>query len=188
MHILITTCFIFFNITLYVFSAVFVFVVFTDIVAKFTTDAPFVPIPDNINNDIIKNLQLTDESVLYDLGCGDARILKKATETKPKIHAVGIEIALTPYLLAKYKTRKYKQIKIKRENIFQTDISEATHIFLYLYPEVVNRLIDNIKNQCIPGTRIVSCDFEIVSLMPAGIINLDNKKSKRGQKLFIYIL
>lgn len=166
----------------------FVFLAFFKITEIFSTDAPFIPIPKESIDNIIVNLQLTKDSVLYDLGCGDARILKRVIELKPSINVVGVEIAFIPYLLAKFYTRKYKQIEIKRENIFKVNISDATHIFLYLYPKAVNKLIDNIRNQCTQGTHIVSCDFEIKSCKPINIVDLKNKHSKLCQKLFIYTL
>ena len=166
----------------------FIFLAFFKITEILSTDAPFIPTSNEVIDNIIENLQLTKTSVLYDLGCGDARILKRAVELEPYINVVGIEIAFIPYLLAKFYTRKHKRIKIRRENIFEANISDATHIFLYLYPKAVNKLIDNIKKQCIQGTRIVSCDFEIKSCEPINIVDLENKHSKICQKLFVYIL
>jgi len=167
---------------------VFIFLAFFKITEILSTNAPFIPTSKEVIDNIIENLQLTKDSVLYDLGCGDARILKRVAELKPNINVVGVEIAFIPYLLAKFYTRKNKQIKIRRENIFKADISDATHIFLYLYPKAVNKLIENIKKQCVQGTRIISCDFEIKSCKPINIVDLENKHSKLCQKLFVYIL
>lgn len=164
----------------------FVFLGFFKITAILSTDAPFIPTPNYVIDEIIQNLHLTKHSVLYDLGCGDARIIKRVVELNSNVNAIGVEIAFLPYILAKFYTRKYKQIKIKRENIFKTNISDATHIFLYLYPKAVNKLIENIKKQCAQGTQIISCDFEIKSCKPLNIVDLKNKKSKICQKLFIY--
>lgn len=166
----------------------FVFLAFFKITEILSTDAPFIPTSTEVIDNIIENIQLTKNSVLYDLGCGDARILKRAVELEPYINVVGIEIAFIPYLLAKFYTRKHKRIKIRRENIFEANISDATHIFLYLYPKAVNKLIENIKKQCVPGTRIISCDFEIKSCKPTSVVNLKNKHSKLCRKLFIYTL
>lgn len=181
---------IFFLLSFLIFLILIVFVLlaFFKITEILSIDAPFIPTSKEVINNITENLQLTENSILYDLGCGDARILKRVAELKPEIKIVGIDIAFIPYFLAKFFTRKYKQIEIRRENIFKTDISDATHIFLYLYPKAVNKLINNIKNQCAQGTRIVSCDFEIESCRPINIVNLKNNHSKLCQKLFVYIL
>jgi len=170
---------------LLIFVAFTVFII-AELVAEFTTDAPFVPIPKEIEDDVVEALELKPDSILYDLGCGDARILLKAVKKHPTIKAVGIEVAFVPYLLAKLKTRKHENIIIKRENIFKTDISGATHIFMYLYPKVINKLIGTIKNQCSPNTVLVTCDFEITSISPIKIIELEKTSHPRGKKLFVY--
>ncbi len=180
--------FFFLSCLIFIILIVFALLVFLKIIEILSTDAPFIPTSEEVIDDIIGNLQLTDRSVFYDLGCGDARILKRAAQIKPNIKIVGIDIAYIPFFLAKFFTRKYKQIEIRRENIFKADISDATHIFLYLYPKTVNKLIDHIKKQCAQGTRIISCDFEIESCKPTNIVDLKNKKTKLGQKLFIYVL
>ncbi|MSU45056.1 MAG: class I SAM-dependent methyltransferase [Candidatus Zambryskibacteria bacterium] len=171
-----------------ILSVVFILFVLAQFIAVFTTHAPFVPVPKEIEKEIVSNLNLNNDSVLFDLGCGDARILTEASLEYPMIKAVGVEIAFLPFLLAKFKTRSYKNITIKREDIFRTDLKDATHVFLYLYPKVINRLIHNIKAQCKPGTTIVSCDFELDNYKPSKVIDLQNinPNSKRGKKLFIY--
>src|SRR3990167_8329445 len=133
----------------------FILIISMQLMAVFTTNAPFVPVPSKTENDIIQTLELNPGSILYDLGCGDARILIKAVKKHPEIKAVGVDVGFLPYLLAKFYTRNYKNIEVKREDIFKTDISPATHIFLYLYPKVINKLIINIRKQCKPNTRIV---------------------------------
>lgn len=171
-----------------VFFVTFVVFIIMQFLAIFTTDAPFVPAPKEIGNDIINALELNSDSVLYDLGCGDGRILLKAAQKHPNIKAVGVDMGFIPYFLAKFKTRKYKNIQIKREDIFKTDISSATHIFLYLYPKVINELINNIRKQCKPGTKIVSCDFELENIPPTQIIELNKTASPRGKRLFVYVV
>lgn len=149
------------------------------IIAIFTTDAPFVPVPNGVENEIVENLELTSESILYDLGCGDGRVLIAAVKKFPNITAVGVEKGLFPYYIAKWKTRKFQNIKIKREDIFKTDFSDATHVFTYLYPEVINRLT-------IPeGILFASADFKLNNIPPAKVIEL-HSNSKRGRKLFLY--
>jgi len=158
------------------------------VVAIFTTDAPFVPIPGGIDEKIIETLKLGDNSVLYELGCGDARVLRKASEKYPGIKMVGVEIAFIPYLLARVKSRKYRNIKIKRENIFRTHVGDTTHIFMYLYPHVVEKLMPILKNKCKPGTRIVSCDFQDKHREAEEVIPITSRSHTRGKNLFIYVV
>lgn len=179
------TIFLFFTIILF---SIFIFTFVSNVVAIFTTDSPFVSVSNSVKEKIVKNLELRDGSVLYDLGCGDARVLLSAVNSFPNIKAIGVEVAFYPYLLAKFKTRNYKQIEIRRSDIYKTNISDATHIFMYLYPSVVNKLVHNVEKQCKSRTKIISCDFEINSLKPLKIVELDSNDSKLCKKLFIYTL
>jgi hypothetical protein len=167
------------------FLSFLVFVVF-QIIAEFTTDAPFVPVPGSVEEIIVENLGLTHDSVLYDLGCGDARMLLRAVEAHPHIRAVGVEISFFPYLLAKFRTRKFSQITIRRENIFTTRMSDATHIFIYLYPHVFQKLMLRIRTECHLGTTLVSCDFTLVDQQPTRTIIPEHTSGKRGQKILVY--
>ncbi|MBI4155906.1 MAG: hypothetical protein HY507_01595 [Candidatus Zambryskibacteria bacterium] len=170
-----------------IISIFFVLFFLAEIVAIFTTDAPFVPIPEETLEKIIENLKLDNNSILYDLGCGDARVLQKMVEKYPNIKSVGIEIAFVPYILARLKTRKNKNIQIKRQNIFSADVSDATHIFVYLYPEVMEKLMPMLEKKCWKGTLVISCDFEDKNRKPTEIIHLDTL-AKRGKRLIVYRL
>lgn len=172
---------------LFIVSAVALFFIF-EIISIFTTDAPFVPIPEDIEEKIIENLKLDDRSVLYDLGCGDGRILQKALEKYPGIRAVGIDVAFVPYFLAKFRTRKNKNIEIRRENIFTAEVSDATHIFIYLFPAASEKLLPILEKKVRGGTRVVSCDFEDKNRKADEIITLGENTAGRGKRLIVYTL
>lgn len=167
---------------------VFILLIFLKIAEILSVDAPFVSIPQETVEYLVNNFRLTNNGTFYDLGCGDARIIRKVSELRPEMNVVGIEIAIIPYLLSKFFTRKHKNIKIRRENIFNTNISDANYIFMYLYPKTVNNLIRHIKNQCSPGTILMSCDFKIESCQPIKVVNIRNNHSRLCEKLFIYVL
>ena len=172
---------------LVIFSVLLVIFFVFQVIAAFTTDAPFVPIPKEVEGKIIETLKLDDKSVLYDLGCGDARVLLKAIRKYPNIKAVGIEIAFFPYILAKLKTRKFGNIKIRRQNVFTADLSYSTHIFVYLFPKAMERLMPILEKQCKVGTRIISCDFEDKNWQATEVVEL-NPLAKRGKRLIVYTI
>ena len=165
---------------------IIIFLLSIQILAIFTTDAPFVSIANEKLNLIIDGLKLSENSVLYDLGCGDGRILIQAVKQFPNIKAVGIEVAFLPFLIAKFNTRKYKNIHIQRENIFKTDTQDATHIFLYLFPNAVSNLIPQIIKNSNTPKRIISCDFECADRKADEIIVVGKDSDKLVKKLFIY--
>lgn len=156
-------------------------------VADLTTDAPYIKIPEEFFEPLVNNLKLKDNSVLYDLGCGDAHILKKILIKYPNIKVVGVEKAVIPYTLAKIKTRDVKNITVLRQDIFNVDVSDATHIFVYLFPRVMEKLMPILDKKCKKGTKVISCDFEDRNRKDGKIINL-NTLAKRGRRLIVYTI
>lgn len=151
------------------------------------TDAPFVPTRGGAIREIIKALDLHADSVLYDLGCGDARILREAMQAHPNIHGVGIEKGYLPYFVAKWRTRGLP-IDIKREDIFTADISGATHIYCYLFQKVLAELEPKIIKECKPGTHIVTTDFTFPHLKLLKTVPLDTGKNHLARTLYVYMV
>ncbi|MFH1200859.1 MAG: methyltransferase domain-containing protein [bacterium] len=149
---------------------------------------PFVPVRKKVLNDIISALELSDKSVLYDLGCGDGRILFRAHKLNPKVRCVGIEIAPFPFFWAK--ARKFfnysENVSIIHGDMFKTDISSATHIFLYLFPKIVDSLLPKFEKELRPGVRVVSCDFQFSNKKPIKTLNLKSNLHQINRRLFIY--
>ncbi|MBA3733282.1 hypothetical protein H0W91_02805 [Patescibacteria group bacterium] len=168
------------------FSILFIIFMALQIIAAFSTHAPFVPVPDEVLEQIVASLKLSHNSVLYDLGCGNGKVLVEAVLTHPQIKAVGIERAFFPYLLAKLRTRNFQNITIKRANFFETDMSEATHFFTYLYPGLLRKLIPIMQDHTKKEVRVVSCDFESEEHTPVEIVELDNEYLNLGKRLYIY--
>ncbi len=149
---------------------------------------PFIPVRKNVLDDIISSLKLSNQSVLYDLGCGDGRILFYASKIFPSIKSIGIERAPFPYLCAKAikALSGSKEVSIVYGNMFKKDLSHATHIFMYLFPEVVDRLLPKFEKELKSGTRIVSCDFPFSKRQPNQVIELLATKHQLNKKLYIY--
>lgn len=150
-----------------------------------TGDAPFVSTRKRVVSQIIDALQLSDGSILYDLGCGNGSILKYAVMYTKGVRGVGIENGIIPFLMAKIHTRKLSVV-IVRDNFFKTDISSATHMYVYLFTDVLKKLAPKILRECKKGTRIVSCDYEISDWVPIKIINTAREGDRLGRKLYIY--
>ena len=156
-------------------------------VNSFFTSAPFVPVKKRVLKKIIESLKLTPKSTLYDLGCGDGRVLIDAVNTVGGIKAVGVEKNIIVCLWAKWRARR-TNIKIYCNDFSQISLKEATHIYLYLYPELMDKILVKIKKECAPGTRIVSCSFTFSDLVPCEVIDLPVARDKMCKKLYVYIL
>ena len=107
--------------------------------------------------------ELSSRDVLYDLGCGDGRILISGAVNFGVSKAIGYEIALWPYLKASFsiKHKGLFNIKVLRQSIFKADISQATFIYLYLFPELTDKMASKIAKESKPDTKILCIDFPI---------------------------
>lgn len=150
-------------------------------------DAPFVPTRTAAVSVITRALNLHHNSILYDLGCGDGRILAHAIRSTPGARGIGVDYNLFAYFLATFRTRRLP-VQIRRTDILTTPISDATHIYCYLLPDFLIKVEAKLLAQCAPGTRVVSCDFSFPTLIPIETIELPTKKSMTVKKLFIYEL
>lgn len=153
-----------------------------------TRRAPFVPIPSDVLKEINQALELRPNSVLFDLGCGDARVLISAQKIQPRAKFVGIDISWLPLFLAKWRIRlnQVDNIKLIHDSFFKQELSSATHVFTYLFPEIMDQLLPKLRQELRPSTRLVSCDFKFSALAPQKIINLNRPHKALGQRLFVY--
>lgn len=126
--------------------------------------APYVPAPRKLIKNVLKFGGLTSDDVLLDLGCGDGRVLISASQNFHIKKATGYEIAPWPFLKAFFWVKYLglnKNIKIDRKNCLRTDIGDATFIFLYLFPKLIDRLAYKIAVETKNGIKILSLGFPI---------------------------
>lgn len=148
-------------------------------------EIPFISTRKRAVELVANALSLSDKSVLYDLGCGNAEILKTAIQKTPSAQGVGVERGYIPYILSKIKTRNLP-ITIHRQDIFDTNLSNASHIYCYLSDPMMQKLSHKFLNECHIGTRIVSCDFRVPNIPLIQIISLEAKKDALTRALYIY--
>ncbi len=127
---------------------------------------PFVPTKKRVMEKMIEISGLKKNDVVYDLGCGDGRLLFEA-EKKNTIRAEGYELAPIPYLLARLKKiMRRSKTTIHMANFFNANLKDANIIFCYLGPETMERLYKKIKEECKKGTRIISNTFTVKGVKP----------------------
>jgi 16S rRNA A1518/A1519 N6-dimethyltransferase RsmA/KsgA/DIM1 with predicted DNA glycosylase/AP lyase activity len=110
------------------------------------------------------------DDAVYDLGCGDGRILFMAVNEFGAKKAVGYELDKHLCFLTSQEIKRQNRedkIKIVNGDLFEADISEATVITLYLTTLGNNRLKSKLTKQARPGTRIVSRSFKISGWIPS---------------------
>lgn len=178
-----------FNIILVLWALFLTFFVLPLVVLWFASivgsGAPFVPVPAKAVPGIVEALGLSDGAVVYDMGCGDGRVLLAAVRQNPNIRAVGIEKALLPYVIAKFRVRG-TTIEIRRNDFFKENLADATHVVTYLFPTLMERVEAKLDHELKPGTRIVAIDFPLEHRKPTSVVEQKIAQLKRGTTLYIY--
>jgi predicted RNA methylase len=116
---------------------------------------------------MLKLANVTSSDVVYDLGSGDGRIPITAAE---KYGARGVGIDINPERIKEAnanlaKSKAGDKVRFLNQDLFETDLSPATVITLYLLPSLNQKLIPKLK-QLKPGTRIVSHSFDMGTEWP----------------------
>jgi len=131
-------------------------------------DVPYVPSKPEVVATMLRMAKVAKGDVLYDLGCGDGRIVITAAELYG-IRGVGIDI--DPERIQESKENAAKAnvghlVKFMEQDLFQADFHEATVVSLYLLTSVNLRLRPNLLAQLRPGTRIVSHNYAMDTWKP----------------------
>ncbi len=150
------------------FAAITLIFLSTAVAQYQQTDVPFVPTPDEVVMEMLKMGNVGKDDVLYDLGCGDGRIVITAVK-KFGCRGVGVDIDPQRIKESRENAKKAgvtKKVKFIEENLFNAEFSEATVVTLYLLSEVNLRLRPRLFEQLKPGTRIVSHEFSMGNWEP----------------------
>jgi ribosomal protein L11 methylase PrmA len=131
-------------------------------------DVIYVPTPQEVVDAMLQMANVTAKDVVYDLGSGDGRIPITAAQ-KYGARAIGIDI--DPQRIKEASENLAKagvgdKVKFLNQDLFETDISQATVVTLYLLPSLNLKLMPKLK-QLKPGTRIVSHSFDMGTEWPA---------------------
>jgi hypothetical protein len=136
---------------------------------------PYVPSPQSVVADMLRHADVTDKDFLIDLGSGDGRIVLTAAKV---FGARGFGVEIKDDLVKRSNEAAQKEgladrVKFIKQDLFKTDMSEATVITMYLLPDTVNLLKDKFANELKPGTRIVSHDYPLTGWIPEKYVQMD---------------
>ena len=130
-------------------------------------DVIYVPTPQEVVDAMLALASVTNADVVYDLGSGDGRIPITAAQ---KYGASGVGIDINPERIKEANANLAKanvgdKVRFLNQDLFETDLSPATVITLYLLPSLNVKLMPTLK-KLKPGTRIVSHSFDMGSEWP----------------------
>ena len=145
-------------------------------------DVIFVPTPEEIVDTMMKMAAVTPKDVVYDLGCGDGRIVITAAQ---KYGARGVGIDIDPERIkeanANAKTAGVTdKVRFVRGDLFEANISEATVVTLYLLTDLNIKLRPKLMRDLNPGTRVVSHAFNMGDWKP------EQQTSIRGTTVYLW--
>jgi SAM-dependent methyltransferase len=131
-------------------------------------DVPYVPTPQTVVDAMLGLAAVKKDDVVYDLGCGDGRIVITAAK---KYGARGVGIDIDPDRIKEANANAKEagvsdRVKFIEQDLFQTDFKEASVVTLYLLPEINLRLRPKLLSELKAGTRVVSHAFDMGDWKP----------------------
>jgi SAM-dependent methyltransferase len=136
--------------------------------ARVESLAPYIPSPDPVVQAMLAMAEVGPNDVLYDLGCGDGRIVIAAATRGAR--GVGVDIDPELILQARRNARASgveDRVTFLRQDLFDTNLREATVVTLYLLPGVNMKLRPKLLAELPPGARVVSHSFHMGDWAPA---------------------
>jgi hypothetical protein len=125
--------------------------------------APYIGIRTRAIKDLLAFAGANASDHLLDLGAGDGRVVITALKDGLVSTATGHEVARWPYFKGWVKKRllSLNNLEWYRRNLFEANLSEATLIFLYLYPNLLQQVAHKINSEAKVGARVLCPSFEI---------------------------
>lgn len=147
----------------------------------------YVATPPDVVDAMLKVGHVTKHDVVYDLGCGDGRIVVTAAR-RYGCKAVGYDLDR----LRVQEARKSAEgnhvahlVRIAQADILHVDLSEATVVTLYLGPELNARLIPQLAKLG-PGARIISHDFALADIPPDKTVQVTSHTDRRVHTIYLW--
>ncbi len=159
--------FAFIGSTLLIFSILFFLISITvyilSLIYSFLSGSPYVPTKLKEINFILKEACLKKGKLFIELGCGNGLVVRSAVKNY-KVKGLGVDV--NPILIwqAKFLIKIQKvngEIKFYRQNIFNTDLTDADYIYLFLLPPIIKKLIPKFENELKKKTLVISHGFKI---------------------------
>jgi len=145
-------------------------------------DVRFVPTPQDVVMEMLRMARVTRDDVVYDLGCGDGRIVITAAKV---FGARGTGVDIDPARIRESNENAKKagvadRVRFLQKDLFEINLSEATVVSLYLLPELNLKLRPKLFRELRPGTRVVSHEFDMGDWKP------DNQGRLHNMKVYYY--
>ena len=152
-------------------------------------DVPYVATTDAAVRAMLRLADVKRKDVVYDLGCGDGRIVIAAAR-EYGAHGVGIDIDPQRIKEANDNARKAgveRLVRFEEKDIFQADIHDATVVTLFLREDFNLRLRPKLLKELKPGARIVSNTFDMYDWKPDNQLTIGDPSAELfSRKLYLW--
>ena len=160
--------------------------------ARREPDVPYVPTTEAAVQAMLKLGEVKKTDVLYDLGCGDGRIVIAAAKG---LGTRGVGIDINPVRIGEAKENAKKAgvenlVRFEENDLFEADIHEATVVTLFLLPHINLKLRPKLLKDLKPGTRIVSNTFDMGDWKAEkeAIVPGSDEESYLSHRLYLWIV
>ena len=141
-------------------------------------DVIYVPTPPEVVKTMLETAGVTAKDLVYDLGCGDGRIVIAAAKS---YGARGIGIDIDPQRIREARANAAAagvddRVKFIQGDLFETDLRPATVVTLYLLESLNLKLQPKLVSELKPGTRIVSHAFSMGPWTPDRELNVEGRR------------
>lgn len=123
------------------------------------TGVPFVKSRKKIINFLIEEIKIEPGKIFYDLGCGDGKVIFHLAKNNPQAKFIGYELNPSLVWLAKI-FRKLPNVQYQRGDFYKVDIKNADYVFLFLFPELMDKLLPKLEKELKPGAVVISNSFK----------------------------
>jgi SAM-dependent methyltransferase len=152
-----------------------------------SADVVYVPTPHDVVTKMLNLAKVGKDDVVYDLGCGDGRIVVMAAK---KFGCKGIGYDIDPQRIKESNENAKKNkvedlVKFEEKDIFKLDLSKANVITLYLLPSLNVRLIPQLE-KLKDGSRIVSHDFDMRGVKPDKVVTFNSKEDNVEHTIYLW--
>lgn len=151
-------------------------------------DVPYQPSPMDVVDAMLRLAKVGAADVVYDLGCGDGRIVIAAVR---EFNARGVCVDIDPQRIVEARRNAHAggvadRIRFLNQDIFDTDLGEATAVMLFLWPEVNLKLRPKLLRELKPGTRVVSHYHDMGNWRPEKTVRIST--SDRDRTIYLWTI
>lgn len=132
--------------------------------------APWVPMNKKDEERFLALADIKPGQKVYDLGCGDGRVVAAAASAGA--NAEGLEISIFPYILANIRRLFHKdkaRMKISYRDIWRVDLSDADVVYFFLMPKVYPKLREKLKKELKKGTKVIAYVWPMKEWQPVRV-------------------